>query len=79
LLRADDDSEIGSRTEEDGRIASPGYVLTSGTARWATIQVGRHARGVNEVARELGCDCHTMNHTLVRGLCTHSDPDLALE
>ena len=50
----DEDSEIGSWTEEDDRIGSPRHVLTSRAARWATIQVGRHARSVNVVAREHG-------------------------
>jgi hypothetical protein len=27
--------------------------------RWVTEQVGRHARTVNEVAVELGCDWHS--------------------
>jgi hypothetical protein len=48
-------------------IASPGPARCSPSraARWATIQVGRHARSVNEVATELGCDWHTVNHTVV--------------
>ncbi len=52
----DDDCTVGSWTEEDDRIASPRQVLTSRAARWATIQVGRHVRSVNELAGELGCD-----------------------
>jgi transposase len=61
----DEDCTVGSWTEEDDRIASPRQVLTSRAARWATVQVGRHARSVNEVARELGCDWHTVNDTVV--------------
>ncbi len=61
----DDDCEMGSWTEEDDRIAGPRQVLTSRAARWATVQVGRCARSVNEVAAELGCDWHTVNATVV--------------
>lgn len=61
----DSDCAMGSWTEEDDRIAGPRQVLTSRAARWATIQVGRHARSVNEVAGELGCDWHTVNDTVV--------------
>jgi len=61
----DGDCAMGSWTEEDDRIASPRQVLTSRAARWATIQVGRCARSVNEVATELGCDWHTVNDTVV--------------
>jgi transposase len=55
----------GSWTEEDDRIAGPRQVLTSRAARWVTEQVGRHARSVNEMAGELGCDWHTVNDTVV--------------
>ena len=61
----DGDCAMGSWTEEDDRIASPRQVLTSRAARWATAQVGRCARSVNEVATELGCDWHTVNDTVV--------------
>src|SRR5271169_356265 len=61
----DIDCTVGSWTEEDDRIASPRQVLTSRAARWATTQVGRHARSVNEVAQELGCDWHTVNDTVI--------------
>ena len=61
----DADCAMGSWTEEDDRIAGPRQVLTSRAARWATIQVGRRARSVNEVAQELGCDWHTVNDTVV--------------
>jgi len=57
----DADCAMGSWTEEDERIAGSRQVLTSRAARWATIQVGRRARSVNEVAGELGCDWHTVN------------------
>ncbi len=61
----DEDCPVGSWTEEDDRIAAARQVLTSRAARWATIQVGRHARSVNEVAGELGCDWHLVNDAVV--------------
>jgi transposase len=61
----DDDCSMGTWTEADDRIAAPRQVLTSRAARWVTVQVGRHARSVNEVAGELGCDWHTVNDTVV--------------
>jgi len=62
---ADADCTNGSWTEEERRIAAPRQVLTARAARWATVQVGRCARSVNEVAGELGCDWHTVNDTVV--------------
>ncbi|MGH9066072.1 MAG: ISL3 family transposase [Acidimicrobiales bacterium] len=62
---ADADCTKGSWTEEDPRIAARRQVLTARAARWATVQVGRFARSVNEVAQELGCDWHTVNDTVV--------------
>jgi hypothetical protein len=44
-----------SWTEEDGHI-------TTRAGRWTTVQVGRYAGSVNEVAGELGCDWHTVDH-----------------
>jgi transposase len=68
--------ERKSFTEEDDRIAGPRQRLTSRAARWATEQVGRHARSVNEVAGELGCDWHTINDTVVAyGEILIDDPD----
>lgn len=61
----DPDCAKGSWTEEDPRIAASRQVLTARSARWATAQVGRHARSVNEVANELGCDWHTVNDTVI--------------
>ena len=47
-------------------IASPHPARCSPHGRpVATTQVGRHARSVNEVAGELGCDWHTVNDTVV--------------
>jgi transposase len=39
--------------------------MTDRAGRWATEQVGRHGRTVNEVAVELGCDWHTVNDTVI--------------
>ncbi len=61
----DDDCPMGSWTEEDDRIAGPRQLLTSRSARWATRQVGKHARSVNELAGEFGCDWHTVNDTVI--------------
>jgi transposase len=47
---------VGSWTGQDPRIAAARLGLTDRAGRWATLQVGRHGRTVNEVARELGCD-----------------------
>ena len=65
-----------SFTEEDDRIAGPRQRLTSRAARWATEQVGRHGRSVNEVASDLGCDWHTVNDTVVAyGEVLIADPE----
>ena len=61
----DGECAMGSWTEEDDRIAAARQVLTTRAARWVTIQVGRHARSVNEVAGELACAWHTVNDTVV--------------
>jgi len=61
----DADCAMGSWTEEDERIAGSRQVLSARAARWVSVQVGRHARSVNEVAGELGCDWHTVNDTVV--------------
>ena len=67
---------IKSFTEADDRIAGPRQRLTSRAARWATEQVGRHARSVNEVATDLGCDWNTVNDTVVAyGEVLIDDPD----
>jgi transposase len=55
----------GSWTHVDERIAAPRVMLTARAARWATRQVGKLGRSVNEVAEELGCDWHTVNDTVV--------------
>ena len=67
---------IMSFTEAYDRIAGPWQRLTSRAARWATEQVGRHARSVNKVATDLGCDWHTVNDTVVAyGEVFIDDPD----
>jgi transposase len=55
----------GSWTVVDERIAWPRATLTDRAGRWATVQVGRLGRSVNEVAGELGCDWHTINDAVV--------------
>lgn len=55
----------GSWTVLDDRIAAARCALSDRAARWATRQVGRLGRSVNEVAGELGCDWHTVNDALV--------------
>ena len=55
----------GSWTVIDERIAPPRAALTDRAARWATRQVGKLGRSVNEVADELGCDWHTINDAVV--------------
>ena len=59
------DCAIGSWTEQDPRIAWPRMAMTDRAGRWVTEQVGRCARSVAEVARELGCDWHTVNDAVV--------------
>lgn len=49
-----------SWTSGDHRIAAKNCRLTTRCAKWATEQVGR-GRAVSDVARELGCDWHTIN------------------
>jgi transposase len=52
---------IGSWTTEEPAVAPPRAAMTDRAGRWATVQVGREGRTVAEVARELGCDWHTVN------------------
>ena len=47
----------------DHRIAAKNCLLTTRAAKWATIQVGT-GRTVSEVAKELGCDWHTVNNAV---------------
>jgi transposase len=62
----DADCPTGSWTEEDVRIAPSRMALTDRAGRWVTEQVGRCARSVAEVAKDLGCDWHTVNDAVVR-------------
>ena len=55
-----------SFVEQDPTISPPRALLTSRAARWATTQVGRRGRPVEEVAEELGCDWHTVNDEVRR-------------
>lgn len=55
---------VGSWTEVASDVAASRQVMTTRAGRWATIQVGRSGRTVNEVATELGCDWHTVNDTV---------------
>jgi len=54
-----------SWTSQDTRIAAPRLVMTDRAGRWVTAQVGRDGRTVSEVARELACDWHTVNDTVL--------------
>lgn len=55
----------GSWTGVDTRIASPRLGMTDRAGRWVTRQVGECGRTVAEVARELGCDWHTVNNAVL--------------
>ncbi|MGA7272296.1 MAG: ISL3 family transposase [Acidimicrobiia bacterium] len=55
----------GSWTSQDRRIAAPRLGTTDRAGRWVTGQVGRDGRTVSEVARELDCDWHTVNDTVL--------------
>jgi transposase len=67
---------MGSWTEEDPRIASTRLQMTDRAGRWITEQVGRCARSISEVAKELGCDWHTVNDAvLAYGQALLDDPD----
>lgn len=54
-----------SWTEENHRIAAPRVTMTDRAGRWATLEVGRWGRSVNEVADALGCDWHTVNDAVI--------------
>jgi transposase len=55
----------GSWTHVDARIAAPRAAMTDRAARWATMQVGKLGRSVNEIAETLGCDWHTVNDAVI--------------
>jgi len=56
---------VGSWTEIDERIAGSRLRLTDRAGRWATFEVGKNGRTVNEVATVLGCDWHTVNDAVL--------------
>ncbi len=57
--------EQGTWTEVDHRIAAPRLSLTDRAGRWATFQVGNQGRDVEGVAKDLGCDWHTVNDAVL--------------
>ncbi len=71
----DPDCEMCSWTWADPRIAGSRVAMTDRAGRWATEQVGRYARGINEIAKELGCDWHTVNDAVIAyGTALVDDP-----
>ena len=56
---------VGSWTVEHPEVAPAGHVMTTRAARWATRQVGRSGRSVEEVAEDLDCDWHTVNDAVI--------------
>lgn len=70
------DCEAGTWTEVDPRIAPGRAGMTDRAGRWVTVQVGREGRTVAEVARQLGCDWHTvMDAVVAYGTPLIEDPD----
>jgi transposase len=70
------DCEMSTWTETDPRIAPSRAAMTDRAGRWVTVQVGREGRTVAEVARELGCDWHTvMDAVAAYGTPLIEDPD----
>jgi transposase len=69
------DCAMTTWTWADPRIGAARLVMTDRAGRWATEQVGRYARSVNELAVELGCDWHTINDTVAAyGTALVDDP-----
>ncbi len=61
--------------EHDERIAAVRAAITDRAGRWATFQVGNHGRAVSEVAKDLGCDWHTVMDAVVHhGRALIDDP-----
>jgi transposase len=56
-----DECAMNTWTVNAPAIAASRLALTDRAGRWATLQVGRCGRAVSDVARELGCDWHTVN------------------
>jgi transposase len=66
---------VGSWASQDPRIAAARLGLTDWAGRWATLQVGRYGRTVNEVAGELGYDWHAVNDAVIAyGTALVEDP-----
>lgn len=59
------DCPMSTWTEVEPRIAAPLLKMTDRAGRWATYEVGRNGRTVNEVAEHLGCDWHTVNDAVL--------------
>jgi transposase len=57
----DPDCELSSFSESATQIAYPRKSMTDRAGRSMTYQVGKFARSIDEVAREHGCDWHTVN------------------
>lgn len=55
----------GTWTEDEPTIAPRGHSTSDRVGRWVTEQVGRNARSVSDVARDLACDWHTVNKAVV--------------
>jgi transposase len=62
---ADPDCEMSTWTAQNPAIAPARGAMTDRAGRWACEQVGRLGRTVAEVARELGCDWHTVNDAVI--------------
>jgi transposase len=72
----DADCSTGTWTEHAPAIAAPRARVTDRAGRWVTGQVGRDGRSVAEVARQLGCDWHTvMDAVVAYGTPLVEDPD----
>jgi hypothetical protein len=61
----DEDCDQATWTEVEDEIAPARSKMMTRAGRWVAAQVGRCARSVSEVAKELGCDWHTVNDTVV--------------
>ena len=61
----DEACAVVSWTGEEARIAPARAAMTDRAGRWSCAQVGRLGRTVAEVARELGCDWHTVNDAVI--------------
>jgi transposase len=55
----------GSSTEQASRVAPARGAMTDRAGRSVCEQVGRLGRTVAEIARELGCDWHTVNDAVI--------------